>query len=160
MDNNMNKIPPFNYINKASLWLLLILFSAFPLTAQKNSWTFGIDAGFKQDINLVSINYRHILLGQRGFSPQTDLRFSYYFHDHFAIESGLSYSSIRLPALWLSTFMHDNLSWNERVFLNSPSTLYHSIQVPALLSSSFSIWKNLKFYVKTGLCLDFMISDN
>jgi hypothetical protein len=156
----MNKIPQFNCINKATLLLLSSLFFGFSLFAQKNTWTFGFNAGFKQDINPVSENYRHIILGQRGFSQQVNLCFSYFFHDNFAIESGLYYSSTKLPSIWASTLLHTNLSWEERVLLKSPSTLYHSLQIPVLLSSSFSIWKNLKFYAKTGLCISFMIPDN
>ncbi len=156
----MKKILQFNCINKTFLLIFLVLFLGFPLVAQKNSWTFGLNGGFKQDINPISVNYRYIIFGESGFSPKVDCHFSYYFHDHFAIESGLSYSSTKLPALWVSTLLYANLSWDERVFLRSPTTLYHSIQVPILLSSSFPIWKNLKFYAKTGFCLSFMISDN
>ncbi|MDR2084457.1 MAG: PorT family protein [Bacteroidales bacterium] len=156
----MNKTPHFNYINKASLLLLLILFLSSQLSAQKNTWTVGVNAGVKQELNSISQNYRYIILGQNDFSPQAGFQFSYYFHDNFAIESGLSYSSTKLPALVVSTLKHANVGWNERVPFMPSSTLYHSIQVPALLSSSFSIWKNLKFYAKTGLCLNFMIQDN
>ena len=145
--------------NKAFSLTLLILFFGFPLTAQKNSWSFGVNGGFKQEINPISQNYRHVILGKPGFSPQADFRFSYYFHDHFAIESGLSYSSTKLPALELTTLLHANLSWEESVSLRPPTTLFHAIQIPALLSSSFSIWKNLKFYAKTGLCLSFMMPE-
>jgi len=80
-------------IKKAFLVLLLTMPIIIQLSAQKNSWTIGINAGFKQDINSTSINYRNIVLGKHGFSPQIDLLFSYFFHNNFAIESGLSYSS-------------------------------------------------------------------
>lgn len=156
----MNKTLQFNYLNIVSSMLLLILFMGSPLSAQKNTWTVGVNAGVKQDINPISINRRYIILGQREFAPQAGFHFSYYFHDNFAIESGVSYSSTKLPALVVSTLRHANVGWNERVSFMPPSTLYHSIQVPALLSSSFSIWKNLKFYAKTGLCLNFMIQDS
>jgi len=58
------------------------------------------------------------------------------------------------------TPLYERRPWEDIKFLKAPTTLFHSIQVPALISSSFSIWKNLKFYAKTGLYLSFMIEDS
>jgi len=124
-----------------------------PLSAQKKNWTVGVNAGLKQEIYHTSVNNRNIICAQAGFSPQIVFHFSYYFHDNFAIESGLSYLSTKLPTLLVNT------PWKERVFLKSPTTIFHSIPFPIQLSSSFSLYKNLKFYAKTGLALSFMLDD-
>ena len=154
-------------MKKTIIFILVLFFGKMFLSAQKNTWTIGLQTGLRTEIVKIehirydgeydnstdlSESYVHRCTQSRISIPPIELNIAYNFANNFSLSSGLIFEQHVMKVIPHIGSYYDN------EFRKKTSSVSNMLQIPFIVGYDIPV-KNtgLSFFARLGLSMDFEI---
>lgn len=131
---------------KIIICLIYFAFMTFQLSAQKGSWTIGLNSGLRGELFDASQHYRLYFFGNKISFPPIEFNLAYGINDNFFIETGITYIETK------TNWGFGTIDWGMEGRYCAQYKLYSSLQLPVNLKYNLPLFHSrFHLFTKVGL---------